>query len=133
MAFRLAWGALPGVPTGSLALAAEGNGFTLTHRPFGPPGTVMHEDLTVQAQSGAFDFVLFLFEGNVRMDINFSGIGEDDIFNVTAVAPSTFLGGFFHRTRIAAQCTVICPNGTRGQGCVECRRPPSPLIIRVCC
>lgn len=129
MPFRLSWGALPGIATASLGVGAEGSGFTLTRTPFGPAGTIL--DHLLQPSLDPFNFRLFLFNGNDRLDVEFSGIGQDDILSLVLVQPNAFLGSFFHQGAAATSCTITCADGTQGQGCVTCRDPP--MIIKVCC
>lgn len=129
MPFRLSWGALPRIVTGSLGIAAEGSGFTLIQTPFGPPGTIL--DRLLQPSSDPFDFRLFLFNGNDRLTVDCSRIGQDDIFSLMLVQPNAFVASFFHQGAVTTNCTITCSDRTQGQGCVTCRDPP--MIIKVCC
>ena len=108
----------------------EGTGFTLPPRSFGPPGTTDYEDIIVPNR--IFDFRLFLYEGGQQIAVDLQGIGNDDILVITAILQNTFVGSFFHQTAgVVGTCTVICPDGTKGQGCLICRDPP--LVVRICC
>lgn len=130
MAFRFAWGSLPGVLVSNVRVFLEGVGINLPAVQFGAPGTIDSRDLQAPTTT-EFNFRLYLAVGRDQFSCDIERMGSDDIFSIIAFSPTTFVGGTFHAPGRLNRCIVRCSDGTSGQGCVQC--VDGSLIVRVCC
>lgn len=70
------------------------------------------------------------------LSFQYNNLGSDDIVVVSAIGFVRFFSNVMHLFRPAAligvaPCIAECADGTKGQGCVECRA--GSASVRVCC